>query len=159
MQSSESIREVSSAISMKRIIVLLFVVLFGCKSFDKNQSTSTKKSERVSLISVIANPEKFHNKTIVVEGYLLLEHEGDAIYVSKDDCTAMIQKNAVFLFIDYDSLAERGIKFPYQGYVRLEGVFNKNIKGSYDFYSGTFEKVVRVDRMLKRGALDEYYTD
>ena len=70
------------------------MILSNCKTLN----TEGKKSERVSLIAVIANPEKFHKKKIIVEGYFIMESEGDAIYVSKNDCTNMIYKNGIFLF-------------------------------------------------------------
>ena len=37
----------------------------------------------VSLIRLIANPEKYHGKKIQVTGYINLEFEGDAIYLHK----------------------------------------------------------------------------
>lgn len=135
---------------MKKITTIVFTTLFfiGCKPVQDNMAS--EKAESVSLIAVIANPEKFHKKTIIVEGYFIMESEGDAIYVSKDDCTNALYKNAIFLFTNANDLKEMGIKKPYRGYIRLEGVFNKDIKGSYDFYSGTFEKVISVDRLVKR---------
>ena len=43
-----------------------------------------------------------------------------------------------------------GLKPLFKGYVSPKGIFNKNIKGSYGFYSGTFEDVISVSRLRKK---------
>ena len=123
--------------------MLLFI---GCKSYN-NQLT---KASRVSLISVIANPEKYHGETIIVEGYFVLESEGDAVFISKNDYTSRMYKNGIYLFLN---LKELKLEKPYNGYVRLTGKFNKNIKGSYDFYSGliTVDSIQRLQRFDSKG--------
>lgn len=142
---------------MRKILIIFFLAinLFGCKAVDKNISNLNEKAEKVSLISVIANPEKYHKKNIIVEGYFIMETEGNAIYVSKADYSNMLNKNAVYLFTDFDFLKKMGIEAPYRGYVSIEGIFNKDIKGSYDFYSGTFEEVKNISRMYKRGSVND----
>jgi hypothetical protein len=129
----------------------------ACKTKKTDEKVIT--FEKVSLVNVISNPEKYHKKAIEVKGYFIMESEGDAIYLSKEDCSNMIYKNGIFLFTSKEALSEMGLKPPFKGYVKLRGVFNKNILGSYNFYSGTFDKVIEVSRLLKKGTTNEYNFD
>ena len=128
--------------------------MLGCKSAER------QKVEDVSMMEVIANPKKFHNKLIQVQGYFTSETEGMAIYFSKSDFQNMIYKNAIFIYISYEDLERFNLKAPSQGYVTLIGIYNKDKKGSYDFYGGSFDKVSNISRMYKKGSLsDEYNMD
>lgn len=142
----------------KSLIILIVLNLFACKSVKNSDALiDESKVDKVSLISVIANPKKYHNKTIAVEGYFTMETEGQAIFISKDAYQTMIFKNAVYLYLDYNSLKKMNINEPYKGYVKIEGVFNKNLKGSYNFYSGGIEKITTISRLYKRGSSSEEF--
>lgn len=142
----------------KSVIISIFCLfLFGCKSSNK---TTSIKPEEVSLVSIIANPDKYHKKNVTVMGYFTMETEGQAIYISKSDYQAAIFKNAIYLYIGYDSLKNMDIQQPYKGYIQIEGIFNKNLKGSYGFYSGGFENITKIRRLYKRGSsTDEFNMD
>lgn len=146
---------------MRKILILLVILnLLGCKSLNKNNSATNKKTEEVSLIAVIANPEKYHKKRIVIKGYFTMETEGQAIYVSKNDYEKGIFKNSIYLYIGYDSLKEMNIEEPYKGYVQIEGIFDKQSKGGYGFSSGGLRDITIIERLYKKGTLtDEYDTD
>ncbi|MEC4050179.1 hypothetical protein OX284_012115 [Flavobacterium sp. SUN046] len=143
---------------MKKILIILvssfFILIYGCKPLDNNTSVN-KKSQEVSLISIIANPNKYHKKSIIVKGFFTMETEGQAIFISKNDYQTMIYKNAIYLYIGYDTLKQMDIEEPYKGYVQIEGVFNKNLKGSYGFYSGGIEKITKISRLYKKGTLND----
>lgn len=141
----------------KTLIILIILNLFGCKSVNEFNSTQTNKAHKVSLITLIANPKKYHKKTIVVEGYFSMETEGQAIFISKDAYQTMIFKNALYIYINYDSLKKMSIDEPYKGYVKIEGVFNKDLKGSYDFYSGGLENITNITRLYKKGSSTEEF--
>ena len=133
--------------------------LSSCRSIN-DLKASANKSETISLITLVANPEKFHNKNVRVQGYFMFEHEGNAIYVSKSDCTNGLMKNGVFLEINKNILDKMGIEIPYRGYITIEGIYNKNLNGSYGFFSGTIQNIQSIQRMYKRdGANEEYNID
>lgn len=146
---------------MRKILITLIVLGFlGCKSAKNSTSIVKDKAESISLISLIANPEKYHKKTVIVEGYFTMETEGQAIFISKNDYQTMMFKNAIYLYINYNSLKEMNIEEPYKGYVKIEGVFNKDLKGSYSSYSGGLEKITNISRLYKRGSSnDEFNMD
>ena len=141
----------------KRVILIVIMCsLFSCRSISEVKS-SVSNSETISLITLIANPEKFHNKSVRVQGYFMFEHDGNAIYISKSDYTNGLMKNGVFLQIDKNILDKMGIEMPYRGYITIEGIYNKNLNGSYGFFSGTIENIRNVQRMYKRDGINEEY--
>jgi len=70
-----------------------------------------------SLIQLIANPEKFDGKTVVVEGVTNVEFEGSAIYLSKEHWKHLILSFGVWLDLD-PKLAKDRRRFRFGGMVR-----------------------------------------
>lgn len=137
------------------IILLVFSYLqYGCKPLG-TEDLANKKYEDVSLVSVIAYPDRYHKKNITLKGYFTMETEGQAIFISKNDYQTMIFKNAIYLYVDYKSISKMNIEEPYKGYVQIEGTFNKNLKGSYGFYSGGIENITKISRLYKKGSLSD----
>lgn len=144
---------------MKRLSVFLIILsfTFGCKTVKNDIDSSF---EKISMIQLIANPEKYHLKKIKIEGYFVFEHEGNAIYFNKSDYQNMLFKNAVFLSINKNDLEKNLIEPPYKGYAGIIGVFNMKKLGTYNLYSGSLENVTVIDRLYKRGGKnDEYNMD
>lgn len=132
--------------------IVFLVFMFGCKSFIK-----TEEIQNISLVELIANPNKYHKKKIKVAGYFSNEHDGRAIYISKNDFITGIYKNGIYLYYGNLPMQKFEIEPPYQGYVTIIGVYNKDMKGSYNFYSGGFEEVISLKRMYLRGSLSDEY--
>lgn len=144
---------------MKKVLILFFVFgLLNCTSLNNNK-IADDKIEKVSIISIISTPKKYHNKKIAVKGYYTLETEGYAIYFSKNDYEKNIFKNGLCLYASFETLKELGIEEPYKGYVSIEGVFNKNILGSHDLYSGSIQEITKIERLYKKGSLSDEYDD
>ena len=109
----------------------------------------------VSLWQIIANPESYHNRRIVVTGFLHLKFENSALYASKEDADYLIGKNAVWVTYSTDDLklvprnqtsklSRSDLDYFDGKYVTLEGIFNKNDCGHMGSYSGTIQHVTRV---------------
>src|SRR4051794_10776104 len=45
---------------------------------------------QVSLVQLLANPERYHNKPVSLEGFLHVEFEECGIYLSRDDANYLI---------------------------------------------------------------------
>ncbi|MEM0543071.1 hypothetical protein WFZ85_10600 [Flavobacterium sp. j3] len=132
------------------IIIIISFIILGCKSAEE------QRLQDVSMIEVIANPKRFHKKHIQVQGYFTNETKGTAIYFSKSDFQNMIYKNAIFIYISNEDMKRYNLP-PSQGYVTLIGIYNKDKKGTYNFYSGGFDKILNIERMYKKdGVNDEY---
>jgi len=112
----------------------IFIFLFFLLSINTVHS-----AENVSIIQLISNPEKYHNKKIIITGYLSLEFEGTAVYLHKDDFTHLITKNGLW----FNGSMTKYKKYE-KKYVSIEGVFNKNHKGHMNLWQGTIEKINRI---------------
>ena len=102
----------------------------------------------VSMIQLIANPEKFDGKKVVLTGFLNLEFEGNALYLHRDDFVYGQMKNGLGL-----TLSERWAKSASRWsrhYVRVEGVFNAREAGHLGMYSGSIEHVAQVRALGRR---------
>jgi hypothetical protein len=99
----------------------------------------------VSLIKLIATPEKYHGKRIQVKGYLKIQFEGNAIYLHKEDRVQGFSKNAFWVEFS-DKLTKKIKPKNYSDqYVIILGTFNMNSLGHMGLFSGTFEDIIRLD--------------
>jgi hypothetical protein len=127
---------------MKLKLIIFLLIVCSLKTFAQNDTIqkpreikARPKSENISIISLIANPEKYYGKRVTVSGYMSSEFEGTAIYLSRDDFDNRINKNAIFLLIDSDNY-----RFYHKEYVTLDGTFT-NGSGHMGLYSGMLKDV------------------
>ena len=132
------------------LIALMLFVLFACNS---NQATKpkiivdslndrAKPTEGVSLISLIATPQKFFGQKVRVIGYLHLEFEGNGLYLNKDDFKNGISKNAIW--IEIGPKHSPFSKFN-DYYVLMEGTFDDKNKGHMGMMSGSLKDITRLE--------------
>ena len=99
----------------------------------------------VSLLELIAKPEAFHGKRVRLIGYVRLEFEGNAIYVSKESYEAAISKDALWLDPPAESpLARKGAKWGPR-YAVVEGRFDAINQGHMGAFAGTITDTTRLD--------------
>ncbi|MFL5386343.1 MAG: hypothetical protein ACJ8GN_27815 [Longimicrobiaceae bacterium] len=95
----------------------------------------------VSIIQLIARPEQFDGRKVRVIGYLWLEFEGNAIYLSEGDQKHGLTKNGLWVDFARGTL-ETGRE--YSGhYVLVEGIFRAGRHGHMSLWSGTIEGITR----------------
>jgi len=92
------------------------------------------ESAHLSVIQLIATPQKYHRQQVRVVGFLHVNFEGNALYLSEGDGKHGITKNALWLEFDEDCYRELHNK-----YVFLEGVFDAQHHGHLKLYSGKLQ--------------------
>lgn len=97
----------------------------------------------LSLIQLIANPEKYHGKSVRVVGFVHLEFEGNAIYLHKEDFDRFLPRNALWLSIT-DEIDKQADTYNNK-YVLVEGTFNAENMGHLGMCSGSIEKIKRLE--------------
>lgn len=140
----------------------MLAILFFCHCSTTKTSISSdnNKAQKISMITLLSNPEKYDKKNIIIDGYFTFEKDGVAIYVNKTDYENLLYKNGIYLSITKDFLVNQDIQEPFKGYVTIEGTFNKDKLGSYNYFSGTLENIISISRKYKKGSLtDEYNMD
>ena len=99
----------------------------------------------VSLVNLIANPEKYNGKTIQVVGYLNLEFEGDAIYLHKEDYVHGLTTNGFWVRFS-DKISKRADLNKYsKKYVIIIGTFDMNRHGHMGLFAGELKNIRRLD--------------
>lgn len=98
----------------------------------------------VSVIQLIANPEKYHGKTVRVIGVGNLEFEGNCISLSKEDLYYGVG-NSIWIELGEGAPSYQQAQ-QYNGeYVIVEGVFDKDDCGHFDMFHGSIKNISRYD--------------
>jgi len=98
----------------------------------------------VSLLQLIATPDAFEGKYVRVQGFVRIEHEGSAIYLHREDWEHMLTKNGLWLAAS-DSAPEGSKEAEVNNrYALIEGVFTAKQKGHLGLWSGSIEKITRM---------------
>jgi hypothetical protein len=116
---------------MKNILVLILLFQLGCSS-----SKIADDLGNVSLIAVVANPEKYHNKKITISGYFIVRHEENVIYINEVDFKNKLYKNGIWIGLNKEFLDSQNIQLPYEGYITVNGTFKQNDPKTVSNFSG-----------------------
>jgi hypothetical protein len=143
------IRAKSRSISL---IVSIFTALIACiTTADAGAWTNPKVAkdqevvmEPVSIIRVIANPQEFNGKRVMITGYLITSFEKSAVFLNSESYDRGLFANAIWLqFPPEMTNAERN-HFSKQ-YVSIQGTFHADLKGHINAFSGTLGNLEKVD--------------
>ena len=120
-------------------VLFLTIIGYGQKKYPLD----LPPAEKISIINLIANSQKYDKKIVQVVGYLNIEFEGDAIYLQKEDYENGLTKNAISVDLT-DSLAKQKLSAEYsKKYVIIMGTFHNDAEGS--LFSGSIRNIVRLD--------------
>ena len=110
------------------------------KDDKDNIKTDSKFPELVSLINLIATPEKYNGKFVEVDGYYcILDFESFGLFLTADDARNYISKNSVDVIFKEGALSaavKEGVDFSEPVLVSIEGIYNQN---SRETQCGTIE--------------------
>lgn len=95
--------------------------------------------EVVSMVQLIATPEKFDGRQILVAGFLRLEFEGNCLYLHREDYEHLILKNAIWIVRNPVINAQSNTLNMH--YVVLLGTFNATRKGHLSLTSGSLTDI------------------
>ena len=94
-----------------------------------------KPAVRTSLLKLIASPEATDGRRVMSEGYLVLEQEGDALYVAEADFVHGLTLNAVYLHLtEQERAAYAALN---KKYVTVIGVHRPKNRGHMSIFSGS----------------------
>jgi hypothetical protein len=115
------------------------------ESVKEALKTVKEENTNVSLIKLLATPEKFHAQNIQVVGYLSLDFEGNAIYLHKEDYDHNMDANG-FCIQFSDQIKKNKKLASYDGkYVIIIGTFDMYARGHMGGFSGCLKNICRVD--------------
>ena len=111
------------------VLLVIFLITNQFLFCQKNRSKNIKKDTviHVSMINLIATPEKYYGHIVRFTGYIPLHMYDDncAIYLSKEDDDNIMPINSIFLINNMNDLFDLMSKFPSRtGYYTIEGEFD-----------------------------------
>lgn len=135
-------------ISARRILptIILFVTAFF---FARDVAGSATEVPQVSLISLIATPERFDGKYVNVQGvaYFDSKHYINAIFLTREDKVRGNASNAVFLYLSpsLGNVDRLNGKF-----VTVQGKFTSANKGHLNVFPACLVDVDRLEAVKGR---------
>jgi hypothetical protein len=96
----------------------------------------------VSMIQLIATPEKYQGKRVRMLAFLRLEFEGNALYLHKEDYQHAIYRNGLWIDLPKGVSTGKGLT---NRYVIVEGLFDATRHGHMDLWSGAITDVTRLE--------------
>lgn len=143
---------------MKKLFLFLIISFFsfGCAQNSEQKSKQIENEEEltdiikfddfdVSMLRLIVTPEKYHNKTVQIIGYLNLEFEGTAVYFHKEDYEKGSSRNGLWVNFSDELSKKKDLKKYSKKYVILVGTFDMNTKGHMAMFGGTLKNITRLD--------------
>jgi hypothetical protein len=128
---------------------LALALLFLFLTITPGTNEQTEKPIPTSLVQLLATPEKFDGKLVRIVGFLVLDSEGDGLYLHKEDFANGIDSNAVLIERTQKMLEDReNLEF---SYVLLVGVFqiSENPRNSTASRTGRITKISRCELWSK----------
>jgi len=116
------------------LAILLSVGLVGGAAADQPKD--------VSMVQLIADPQKFDGQIIRVIGFLRLEFEGNAVYLHREDFERAIFQNGFWIELT-ESQLKSSAKLN-NGYVLVEARFSASEKGHLEIWPGSLQAVSRL---------------
>ena len=134
-------------------LAVVFAILFGIKiyqnklvesGYGETPNSANQYAKDVTMIQLIATPEKYNGQLVRVIGVGNLEFEGNCVSLSKEDLKYGVG-NSIWI-----ELGEKAISYEeaqkYNGeYVIIEGVFDKDDCGHMDMFCGSIKNISRYE--------------
>jgi len=97
------------------------VFLAGCQTIGRGPS-----STHVSLVELLASPDKHVGQRVGVSGFYHAEVELAALFLSKDDARFDIYRNGIFLYQPLDKQVSERFKFFNDIYITVYGTVTRS---------------------------------
>jgi hypothetical protein len=124
--------------------VLVLVQAFGIIACSVAHAEDPREIA-VSIIQLIANPAAFDGKRVLVVGYLTLEFENHAIWLSELDARHIITRNSLWLDVDIHGPFYANRAKLHNRYGLVVGTFNAGRRGHLGLFGAEIENITRLE--------------
>ena len=138
---------------MKRIFVLIFFLVMAM-SASIQRPVYGDKTGPVSLIQLIATPEKYDGQLIEVIGFMHLAFENDELFVNKSDFENRISKNGVWIEQNKNLIAHS--TEVNDRYAIVVGTFSAGNRGHMGMASGAITKITYAGPWPNQGGVQRW---
>lgn len=120
------------------IAACFLALVAAITSAEPTGNGAPENIRNVSLIQLIATPERYEGQRVSVTGFVHIEFEGDAIWLHRDDFLNGIHANSVWLQVD--TCTDWDGK-PMSGYGSVAGRFTGKHHGHMGLWQSAIEQV------------------
>ena len=117
----------------------------GPPADTEKPGSSPRQPLSVSMLQLIANPEAFDGKYVRVWGFVRIEFEGTAVYLHREDFEQSLMVNGLWLAVNDGVVGGSKEEKINNRYGLIEGQFNARNRGHLGLWSGTIEKITRME--------------
>lgn len=114
-------------------------------------SGETLNNPLVSIYAVLSNPILFSGKSAVLDGFVSLRLEDNAIYIGKEAFGSHLTSNAIWLDVSKDEIEE--LKKYERSYVRISGTLDSTNRGHQSLYPASMSKIRVIARLPEESIL------
>jgi hypothetical protein len=118
-----------------------------------SKTANPASADNVSIVQLIANPERYDGKRIQLIGFVRIEFEGTAVYLHREDYERGIEKNALWINIPTGMSKAQSDAVNGQ-YVICLGTFDAAHHGHMGLFSGEIKSVERIQLWPNHAVLD-----
>lgn len=136
------------------LLLVCALVLFawnGTQAQDPSEKFPSELSHP-SFFHLVANAKKYHGRRVRVSGFLIVEFEGDAIYVSREHGEYSMSENGLWVSFDR-ARTKSGEKLDpsqfHKKWVEIEGTFNANNRGHFSGWQGAVQQIQSIRELRK----------
>jgi hypothetical protein len=104
-----------------------------------------------SIIQLIASPDEFDGKYVQTIGFVRVEFEGFAIFLSSADAENDIYRNSLAIAGLKSTFDDEALALINGRYALIQGVFHKRKAGYRSLFSGSIDAVDRLEPWKSRG--------
>jgi len=122
-----------------KILASVCLILVSCFGMQ----TTAAEPENVTLVQLIANPERFDGKLVRVVGFLRLEFEGNVLYLHREDYDHAIVGNGIWVDVTPEIIEHK--EALQMHYVLLVGIFDSKDRGHMGMWSGSLTRIQRAE--------------
>ncbi|MEZ5405709.1 MAG: hypothetical protein R3F23_05875 [Verrucomicrobiia bacterium] len=122
---------------MKRLSLFLILCFLGMNIHAQ------PNIDRVTLLQILAQPEKYHEKEVQIIGYLHLEFEGNGLYLHKEDFDNSILGNMIWINSTKEMI--KNLDKLNDKYVIIRGLFDAKNHGHMGLFSGALSEITRCE--------------
>ena len=138
---------------LNRRLTILALLVVGSTGVPVTQGTQAQVSElqNVSMVQLLATPERFHGKKIRVVGWRVWALEESVVYLHSED--AEYRTNRIWLNLDTKA-AKQFATAPNYGHCVIEGEFDAREGNAYSFTPTSIKNITRIERVRPRAELN-----
>jgi hypothetical protein len=130
-----------------RIIIATFLLVIGSASWAQTSAEDAPHAPPISIVTLLAEPVSKSPQRVQVAGFLVLEFEGQALYLHREDYQQQLMRNAIRIALTPEQ--EKQYKDLSGSYVLVEASFRK-ARNSEDIFTGSLFNVRRMVKLLPR---------